>query len=775
MSAVEEQVAPETGAGRPPSGHVLWASTSLQTRGGMTTFVDTMSRTPLWDGWNIDFVATHRSGSLGTRAATFARGLAGFVRRLVGRRPDIIHLHTSYRGSFVRKAVLLWSAAIARIPVVLHIHAGEFPAFHDRAPRPMRWFIRRTLTRAGTVVALGHGLAHRLSDIAPDARVMAIPNGIPIIGQNRRDDNRPVHVVFLGQIGDSKGTFTLLDAWAKLVTDGSSRTSARLTIAGDGEVDRARAAVAHLGLAESVQVRSWLSSAEVADLLGAADVLTLPSRHEGQPMAILEAMARGLCVVASAVGGIPDLIEHGTSGVLVSPDDVDALATGLRRVIDDPAERHRLGDAALERARQTFDVDVIWRRFDALYRRLMDPAYLRAGRSPAFRRRVRRSGPLRVQFIVPGLGVGGAERHLLTLLPAMDRSRFAPSLISIGRRGELFAELVAAGVPARALGRSKRESGRALAELVAHMRRTRPDVVVVQGYNAEVLGRIAALLSRVPRTVVWLHHSSDITPRGRVQRVADRVLQPATSAYYGVARGQVPYFTEVLGFPPSKVRIVHNGTDPELFPFVPVPPRGSGLAASLGIGPEHAVVGIVAVLRPEKDHATFFRAARIVIDQLPRARFLVVGDGTLRAELSRLVDELGIAEKVIFTGSRSDVGELLSLVDVFALTSLTECFPMSVLEAMAIGRPAVCTAVGGIPEILDEGVTGYMVRPRDPAGLAERLLGLLSDPVRARAMGRAARARVESEFTLDRSVRDAESTIEETAGRGPSGARTARG
>ncbi|MCA1704458.1 MAG: glycosyltransferase family 4 protein, partial [Actinobacteria bacterium] len=114
-------------------------------------------------------------------------------------------------------------------------------------------------------------------------------------------------------------------------------------------------------------------ASEVAELLGTAHVLTLPSRYEGQPMTILEAMARGLCVVASAVGGIPELVEEGASGVLVPPDDVDALATALCTVINDHEMRNRLGDAALDRARQTFDVDVIWRRFDVLYREVMRP------------------------------------------------------------------------------------------------------------------------------------------------------------------------------------------------------------------------------------------------------------------------------------------------------------------------------------------------------------------------------------------------------------------
>lgn len=352
------------------SKRVLWVSTSLRTPGGMTTFVTTMRDTPLWQAWGIEFIATHRSGSRTARVLAFARGLVSYLWVLTTRRPDLVHLHSGKEGSFVRKAILLWLARIARIPVVLHVHAGRFALFYDRTPPSGQSVIRRTLAAASVVVALGRGWSRSLQDIAPDAHLISIPNPVRIVGVGTRvGEGEAVHVVFLGKMCADKGTFALLDAWARLRDDGSG-ARARLTLAGNGEVDRVRELVAHHGLAGSVEVRSWLSAAEVDELLGTAHVLTLPSRNEGQPMSVLEAMGRGLCVVATSVGGIPDLVEDGRSAILVPPDDVDGLAVALRTVILDPDTRHRLGDAALDRARRSFDVDIIWRRFDALYREL---------------------------------------------------------------------------------------------------------------------------------------------------------------------------------------------------------------------------------------------------------------------------------------------------------------------------------------------------------------------------------------------------------------------
>jgi glycosyltransferase involved in cell wall biosynthesis len=352
-------------------GRALWVSTSLSSLGGMTTFVQTLKDSPLASMWKIDFIATHRAGSILTRFLTFVRGLLLFVLSLMFRRPDVVHLHTAKYGSFARKGTLVWLARAARVPVVLHIHAGEFCLFYDRMPRVGQWAIRATLLRANVVIALGDYWSTQLRTIAPRADIRQISNAIPIVGRTRRRPDGRVNVVFLGKIGDAKGTFTLLDAWAKLVAE-YGRPPAQLTIAGSGEISRARETIDRLGLSDSAQVLSWLPAAEVAKLLMRTDVLTLPSRNEGQPMAILEAMARGLCVVASSVGGIPELIEDGRSGLLVPPDNVHALSTALGHVIDDQDLRDRLGDAALTRARQHFNVEVVWRRFNQLYRELTE-------------------------------------------------------------------------------------------------------------------------------------------------------------------------------------------------------------------------------------------------------------------------------------------------------------------------------------------------------------------------------------------------------------------
>ncbi|MET0452886.1 MAG: glycosyltransferase family 4 protein [Mycobacterium sp.] len=331
-----------------------------------------MQQTPLWSDWEVRHVATHRDGSAADKIAAFALGALLFVVELIRFRPNVIHLHASTRGSFVRKAILFWISRPTRVPVILHMHGSGFQADYENSPRLVQAVIRATLSRVSAFVTLGELWADRMRVIAPTARITAMPNAVRLtrrVGQPAPGE--PTRVVFLGRIGDHKGTFRLLDAWAKLACEPGFSTEvgalATLTIAGDGETEQARRRIKELCVEDTVQVHDWLSEDETAKMLDSAQVLVLPSRNEGQPMAVLEAMARGMCVIATNVGGLPEMIGDGC-GVMISPDDTEAIAAALREVVCDRELRARYGAAAHARVEDQFDTSTIGRRLDALYR-----------------------------------------------------------------------------------------------------------------------------------------------------------------------------------------------------------------------------------------------------------------------------------------------------------------------------------------------------------------------------------------------------------------------
>jgi glycosyltransferase involved in cell wall biosynthesis len=288
------------------------------------------------------------------------------------------------------------------------------------------------------------------------------------------------------------------------------------------------------------------------------------------------------------------------------------------------------------------------------------------------------------------------------------------------------------------------------------MRSRRIDAVVTVGTGGDKMfwGRLAAWLAGVP-VICSALHSSGLPDR---VELPNRLLAPITDAFIAVAETHRRYLAEHEGCPATKVRVVPNGVDVERFH-----PRWSdpALREELQLPEGAPVAGIVAALRPEKNHELFLRAAALVGEQVPEARFLIVGDGPRRGQLEDLARKLLPADAVCFLGTRGDVPEVVSLTDVVLLTSHMEANPVSVLEAMAAEKPVVATRVGSVPETVIDGQTGFLAEPGDARGIADRVVELFGDPERAARMGRAGRERVVAHWSVERMVRGYEDLISE--------------
>jgi glycosyltransferase involved in cell wall biosynthesis len=267
-------------------------------------------------------------------------------------------------------------------------------------------------------------------------------------------------------------------------------------------------------------------------------------------------------------------------------------------------------------------------------------------------------------------------------------------------------------------------------------------------------GRLAARWARVPVVVSALHSTGWPDGVGRLNRMLTRI----TDAFVGVAETHGRFLVEHEGFPPEKVHVIPNGVDTER--FSPLIGQGDSLRSQLGLGPTTPVAGIVAALRPEKNHELFLASAKQVLRTIPEARFLIVGDGDLRGALEARAAELDVAHAVKFLGTRSDVPQVLGLLDVFLLTSHNEANPVSILEAMSMARPVIATRVGSVEQSVHHGETGYVVDPGDAGAVARHCVELLSKPLVARAMGAAGRRQVVEHGSLDAMVRGYEDLIE---------------
>jgi len=284
-------------------------------------------------------------------------------------RGDLLHIHMAEHGSVLRKGILVMLAALFRVPVVLHLHGGRFPEQVRNAGPLTRWAIRRMVAACSETVVLGDFWRRFMAEeFGAEARRVTVlhnavpgPQAIPL-----RPADRPVRFLFLGRLIKLKGIHVLLEA---LAAEPCRSRPWELVIAGDGDLETYRAQAAALGLADRVSFTGWLDQDGCRRQLLQADVLVQPSMFEGLPMAVLEAMAHGLTIIATPVGSVGDAIEHEATGLLVPPGEAEPLTAALVRVLDDAALRRALGAGARRKFETCFDITVYRERLIDIYRR----------------------------------------------------------------------------------------------------------------------------------------------------------------------------------------------------------------------------------------------------------------------------------------------------------------------------------------------------------------------------------------------------------------------
>lgn len=366
-------------------------------------------------------------------------------------------------------------------------------------------------------------------------------------------------------------------------------------------------------------------------------------------------------------------------------------------------------------------------------------------------RKPNRDHRLHVMFLTTSMPMGGAETLLVNLVRGLDRARFAPEVACLKERGPLGEEL-ATEVPVYChLLRNKLDL-RVLPRLWRLLRSRQVDAVVTVGAGDKMFwGRLAARLAGVPVIVSALHSTGWPDSVGRL----NRLLTPVTDGFVGVADAHAEHLITHEHLPREKVYTIYNGVDTDRFS----PRDGLRIRQELGLPAFAPVVGILAALRPEKNHELFLAGAVKIQAALPDAHFLVIGDGPRRSELQQLTATLGIAECTHLLGSRSDVPDLLSAIDVLALTSHNEASPVSVLEALSCGVPVVAAKVGSVPETVVHGETGLLFADGDVCEYVEAVLQLLNDVAIRRQLGKQGRARVIEQRSLTSMIRGYESLL----------------
>lgn len=334
----------------------------------------------------------------------FAQAVVQFCVAAIRGEVDLIHIQLAWRGSAYRKLIIAALARYFGVPYIVHLHAGQFDGFWTTCGAYLRRSINRLFLDSAAIIVLGDYGARVILDRLPalQDKITILPNASPSASQpnSGRSETDRLRITFLGRIEPAKGVPQLVDALGKLAW----RADWIATLAGSGEVQQTHEQARRLGIVDRVDFPGWLGPSQTAELLQQTDILALPSFVETLPMAVIEAFAYGVAVVATPVGAVPEVITHERNGLLVPVGHVEALADALGQLLENSALRRSLGDSARRDHEERYEINTYITRLVSIWRKAAqcNPKHLVAnGENPpvaassgAFRRRRRSHNPL---------------------------------------------------------------------------------------------------------------------------------------------------------------------------------------------------------------------------------------------------------------------------------------------------------------------------------------------------------------------------------------------
>ncbi|MBN1688128.1 MAG: glycosyltransferase [Candidatus Omnitrophica bacterium] len=530
-----------------------------------------------------------------------------------------------------------------------------------------------------------------------------------------------------------KGHVYLLDAIPDLLR---VNTRLKFILAGDGPLRPVLEEHAEkLGIRESVLFLG--SRRDTVAIYNAMDIYCLPSISEGFSNTILEAMACGKPVVACHVGGNPEIVTDKITGILVNPNDSDALSMGLERLIREVNTRIVIGEKSRQRVVADFSSKKMISDYESYYLKLMgekdaaqDPDALLCRKSVK-----------KICHLIWSLDAGGAEKQVIRIAKWQRENGDLPMAVCFQKKGLLSNELEQAGIPVFVIPKRLGVDLSFIKRLARFLKKEDVGILHMHLPTASLWGRIAAIQAGINMTFVSEH--SDMSCRRLRYRLANRLLGKWTKRYF-VVSDHIRKLMLRAGIDAAKIEVIRNGIE-----LNGVWDKTNYLAVryELGLSEKVRIIGTVGRMEERKDYINFLQAGVLIKKEYPDTHFMMVGDGPLRQKIENEAKRLGLFGNVSFLGTRQDVPRLLQAMDVFVLSSLTEGVSLALLEAMSVSRPCVVTDVGGNPEVIQDQENGLLVPVKDSRALARAVLSLLSDSLRTNQIGSAARRTVEEKFT----------------------------
>ena len=379
---------------------------------------------------------------------------------------------------------------------------------------------------------------------------------------------------------------------------------------------------------------------------------------------------------------------------------------------------------------------------------------------------------VKIARVIARLNIGGPSIHVVNLNQGLSSDRFESILVTGSLNpgeGSMLDYAQEKGVQPLAIPEMVGEASfrprdlKALLEIYRILRAESPQIVHTHTAKAGFLGRLAARMAGVP-VIVHTYHGHVLNgyygpAKSWLLKMMERGLARITDRLVAVSALVKEDLMAYRIASPEKISVIPLGFDLE--PFLDCRSLKGQFRSELGLGSDIRLVGILGRIVPIKNHRLFLESAARIVDQDSTVRFVIVGDGILKVEMEGYAQELRIFEQVIFTGWRRDLPRIYADLDVLVVSSDNEGTPVSAIEAMACGCPVVATRVGGLPDVVQNHETGYLVPPKQPQALAAAMLELIRDSKKAELMGQLGQQFVKGRFSVDRLVSDIENLYEE--------------
>lgn len=356
---------------------------------------------------------------------------------------------------------------------------------------------------------------------------------------------------------------------------------------------------------------------------------------------------------------------------------------------------------------------------------------------------------IKILYIITGLAIGGAETLLLSIIQKLNKEIFTITIISLYKDDAFFPEFKKTGASVYCLNYSKKWNFFIIFHLIQIIKKEKPDIIHTHLPHGTIWGRIAAFFTKV-KCIFTTEHNMSVWKKKHLffyflYKITYRINTRIIAVSQAIKNKMITEFS----IPEDKIVVIHNGID--IMKLRVKHERPNDLVAI-----SHPIICTIGRLHRSKGHRYLIKAFNDVVNEFPSANLLIVGDGDQRKYLENIVTENGLCNSVHLVGTRTNISAILQLTDIYVFPSLEEGLGISLIEACAVGKPCIASNVGGIPEVIVSGESGFLVPPADSSALASKIILLLKDNVRAKNLARCALKVVKDKFNIDDKVKNLE-------------------